>query len=215
MKCTFISPHRCDVGRAKPAPDRLNRNRSDSGGFQDKKGWITSFCLFTAILFLGLNFLNARQCEGIKKDSRLMNPIHHEFHFQKDAGYKLVSQNEVLKWQPIVDSQVPILLIIERFSFDLSYAPEVKSSRMSNWSTDGGHPNTAEIYFKPETITNEHQFERLMNYRDNMLTLLSKKERNNKNSTDTNKCLASNLYDPASNIQTQYLTPLNPLLWLV
>ena len=219
MKCTFISPHRSDVGRANPAPDKHDRIRSDSGGKLNKRGWMTSLCLITAILFLGLNSLTAGHCKGIGNNSQWMNPVHHELNIIKEAACKIASLNEVDKWHRIVDSQVPILLKIERFSFDLSYAPEVKSSRMATWSTDGGHPNTAEIYFKPETTNTDHQFGRLMNYNgsthQNLSMLLFRYEPINRYSTILNKRLTGCFNKPGSNVQNKYLTPLNNLLWLV
>ncbi len=217
MKCTFISPHRSDVGRANPAPDKNDRIRSDSGGYQNKRGWITSLCLVTAILLLGLNSLTARQCEGTGIYHQCLNPIHHETDFMKEDGIRLSSRKEVLSSYRIVDSQVPILLKIERFSFDLSYAPEVKSSRMATWSKDGGHPNTAEIYFKPETTNTEHQFGRLMNYFGSMHMnmMLFRNELKITNSTVLNKRLTGCINKPGSNVRIKNLTPLNNLLWLV
>jgi hypothetical protein len=217
MKCTFISPHRSDVGRAKPASDKHDRIRSDSGGKLNKRGWMTSLCLITAILFLGLNSLTAGHCNGIGNNSQWKNPVHHELILIKEADYKMASLNEVDKWHRIVDSQVPITLKIERFSFDLSYAPEVKSSRMATWSTDGGHPNTAEIYFKPETTNTDHQFGQLMNYNESiqMDMFLFRNEPNITNSTLLNKRLAGCINKLGSNVQIKYLTPLNNLLWLV
>ena len=224
MKCNFISPHRSDVGRAILVRDKKDRIRSDSGGFQRKRGWITSLYLVAAVLFLSFNSSIACPLDSKSSDSQWKNPIHQLIDFINEASESNATKNKVLIWQRKVDSQLPKLLIIERFSFDLSYAPEVKSSRMATWSTDGGHPNTAEINFKPETAFTEYQSGQMMNCLGKMqkkllheisIVLYKQNVPDNTCSTVLNKAFSRQLSCLESNVQIFSLTPQNNLLWLV
>lgn len=224
MKCNFISPHRSDVGRAILVRDKKDRIRSDSGGSQRNRGWISSFYLVTAVFLLSFNSSISCPLDNQSSYSKWRNPIHHLINFINEASVSNASKNEVLNWHRIVDSQLPKLLIIERFSFDLSYAPEVKSSRMATWSTDGGHPNTAEINFKPETAFTENQYGQMMNCFGKMqnkllhefsIALFKQNVPYNTCSTVLNKPFSSELFCLESNVLIFSLTPQNNLLWPV